>query len=204
MHPSSLQITARGRVVLSVVSVDKITSNSSLSSYHPDSRINKDVMIYLSPEYINCMGKHITFSESDIEKVRQFFSSLLGKHISTKFYILCMYNHKHLHMDFTYNVLYLYVLQAIRFALLWMCVSIFYQFNLLLCDVWWWCGCERINLAWKCIHNNVLHSIERSKVCTLRYRDHTMANVFSINQQNWFWKIQFPYGTTTIQICARP
>lgn len=59
VHPSSLQITSRGRVVFNIMPSGQMSSLNDVTSY----------ISFLSPEYLNSIGKKITFVESDIEKV---------------------------------------------------------------------------------------------------------------------------------------
>lgn len=60
VHPSNLQITSRGRVVFSILPSGQMNSLNDITSY----------ISFLPPEYLNNIGKKITFIESDVEKVR--------------------------------------------------------------------------------------------------------------------------------------
>lgn len=87
VRPSSLQITSRGRVALNITTLEQMnsyhgTSSTSSSPNHEmlqnlpkNSEIKSysEVINYLSPEYVACIGKNANFSESDIEKVSFFF-----------------------------------------------------------------------------------------------------------------------------------
>lgn len=59
VHPSNLQITSRGRVVFNIMPSSRMSSLNDVTSY----------ISFLPPEYLNSLGKKITFIESDIEKV---------------------------------------------------------------------------------------------------------------------------------------
>lgn len=66
VHPSSLQITSRGRVVFNIMPSGQMGAPNDVTSY----------ISFLSPEYLNSIGKKITFVESDIEKVTGFYFCL--------------------------------------------------------------------------------------------------------------------------------
>lgn len=59
---TSLQITSRGRVVFNVVPAGQMNSDNGVTPFSDTS--------FLSPEYLNTVGKKTSFSESDIEKVK--------------------------------------------------------------------------------------------------------------------------------------
>ncbi|KAJ6638107.1 hypothetical protein Bhyg_10840 [Pseudolycoriella hygida] len=58
---TNLQITSRGRVVYNVIAAGQMNSDNNFASF-TDTR-------FLSPEYLNSLGKKTSFSESDIEKM---------------------------------------------------------------------------------------------------------------------------------------
>lgn len=66
IHPSILQITSRGRVVFRILPSGQMNSLNSITSY----------ISFLPPEYLNNIGKKITFIESDVEKVRFYRNNL--------------------------------------------------------------------------------------------------------------------------------
>lgn len=59
VHPSNLQITSRGRVIFNILPVGQMESLNDVTSY----------ISFLSPEYLNGVGKMCGFVEADIEKV---------------------------------------------------------------------------------------------------------------------------------------
>ncbi|KXJ82629.1 hypothetical protein RP20_CCG011864, partial [Aedes albopictus] len=82
ISPTGLQITTRGRVVFNIVPVSQpltevvaaamsTGSAAAAGENHPvllpPSYVN--LKSYLSPEYVNCLGKKPNFSESDVEKM---------------------------------------------------------------------------------------------------------------------------------------
>lgn len=67
VHPSNLQITSRGRVVFNALPSTQMDSFGDVTSY----------ISFLSPEYLNSVGKKLTFVESDVEKVREKCSIVL-------------------------------------------------------------------------------------------------------------------------------
>ncbi|XP_058829712.1 uncharacterized protein LOC131689005 [Topomyia yanbarensis] len=73
ISPTGLQITARGRVVFNLVSVQQpiqIQEGTGTTQQLPSAAGPfLDMKSYLSPEYVNSLGKKINFSESDIEKM---------------------------------------------------------------------------------------------------------------------------------------
>uniref|UniRef100_A0A1B0DFM9 Uncharacterized protein n=1 Tax=Phlebotomus papatasi TaxID=29031 RepID=A0A1B0DFM9_PHLPP len=60
--PTSLQITSRGRVAFNIVPAGQTIA-------HELGQMAGDAVKHLAPEFLSSMGKKITFSESDIEKV---------------------------------------------------------------------------------------------------------------------------------------
>uniref|UniRef100_A0A182TQR1 Uncharacterized protein n=1 Tax=Anopheles melas TaxID=34690 RepID=A0A182TQR1_9DIPT len=72
--PASLQISSRGRVVFSIVPATGVGGQQQQheqgqnASAPPDFGTSEEP--FLSPEYINSLGKNVQFSESDVEKVR--------------------------------------------------------------------------------------------------------------------------------------
>lgn len=70
VHPSILQITSRGRVVFRILPSGQMNSMNSITSY----------ISFLPPEYLNNIGKKITFIESDVEKVRLSQQFILTNH----------------------------------------------------------------------------------------------------------------------------
>ncbi|EAT36556.1 AAEL011365-PA [Aedes aegypti] len=84
ISPTGLQITTRGRVVFNIVPVSQPLTevvaaavasgtNAAAGELMPPSYIN--LKSYLSPEYVNCLGKKPNFSESDVEKKRPSHAS---------------------------------------------------------------------------------------------------------------------------------
>lgn len=59
---TNLQITSRGRVVFNVIPTGQMNSDNGVTPFSDTS--------FLSPEYLNSVGKKTSFSESDIEKVK--------------------------------------------------------------------------------------------------------------------------------------
>lgn len=94
VNPNTFQITSRGRVAFTVVPVvghtaarhaSASSSVGSIDSHHEDngSKITSisSMINYLSPEYISCVGKKVSFTESDIEKVSGSLSLYLVNYI---------------------------------------------------------------------------------------------------------------------------
>nr|XP_029710300.1 uncharacterized protein LOC115256180 [Aedes albopictus] len=84
ISPTGLQITTRGRVVFNIVPVSQpltevvaaamstgsaaaVAAGENHPVLMPPSYVN--LKSYLSPEYVNCLGKKPNFSESDVEKM---------------------------------------------------------------------------------------------------------------------------------------
>uniref|UniRef100_A0A182I9G9 Uncharacterized protein n=2 Tax=Anopheles arabiensis TaxID=7173 RepID=A0A182I9G9_ANOAR len=72
--PASLQISSRGRVVFSIVPAtggvggqQQQHEQGRNASAAPDFGTSEEP--FLSPEYINSLGKNVQFSESDVEKM---------------------------------------------------------------------------------------------------------------------------------------
>ncbi|XP_035919453.1 uncharacterized protein LOC118517435 isoform X2 [Anopheles stephensi] len=65
--PASLQISSRGRVVFSIVPAT--TGGQQQQQQHQQDALDITEEPFLSPEYINSLGKTIQFSESDVEKM---------------------------------------------------------------------------------------------------------------------------------------
>lgn len=59
---TNLQITSRGRVVFNVMPAGQMNTDNGVTPFSDTS--------FLSPEYLNNIGKKTSFSESDIEKVK--------------------------------------------------------------------------------------------------------------------------------------
>ncbi|XP_055599161.1 uncharacterized protein LOC129748529 [Uranotaenia lowii] len=71
--PTGLQITSRGRVVFGIVSAAAAGGNGHggplPKAADSQPALSGQQKAFLSPEYINCLGKKINFSESDVEKM---------------------------------------------------------------------------------------------------------------------------------------
>lgn len=63
IHPSILQITSRGRVIFSILPSGQMNSLNDITTH----------ISFLPPEYLNNIGKKVSFNESDVEKVRPLF-----------------------------------------------------------------------------------------------------------------------------------
>uniref|UniRef100_A0A182YEW7 Uncharacterized protein n=1 Tax=Anopheles stephensi TaxID=30069 RepID=A0A182YEW7_ANOST len=66
--PASLQISSRGRVVFSIVPATT-GGQQQQQQQHQQDALDITEEAFLSPEYINSLGKTIQFSESDVEKM---------------------------------------------------------------------------------------------------------------------------------------
>lgn len=59
VYPANLRITSRGRVIINIISCKQLNPTDDIEPY----------ISYLSPEYLDSLGKTNTYVESDIEKV---------------------------------------------------------------------------------------------------------------------------------------
>ncbi|XP_055377864.1 uncharacterized protein LOC129609770 [Condylostylus longicornis] len=65
---STIQITSRGRIVFRLTSTSQYCCPPNEALTHSESK-HFDITSHLSPEYLNSIGKKITFLETDVEKM---------------------------------------------------------------------------------------------------------------------------------------